>query len=67
MITNKDSMEIRLRYGLSKYKWARILGVSWNTINSWEKGRHKVNKVHRADIMKFIMMNKFVESQKDVL
>ena len=50
-----NTMEIRLRYGLSKYAFARKIGVSWNTVNAWEKNRHKPRKSHIRRIMEWVL------------
>jgi DNA-binding XRE family transcriptional regulator len=31
---------VRVRKGWTKYRLAKVLGVSWLTVNAWEKGRN---------------------------
>ena len=35
---------LRTRIGLSQEAFARLLGISYTTVNSWERGSHKVSK-----------------------
>ena len=38
---NPDVKEIRLQYGLSQDKFAKMLGISASTLRNWEQGRRK--------------------------
>lgn len=39
--TGNDVVRVRNRLGLSQYKFARLLGISENTLQNWEQGRRK--------------------------
>ena len=39
--TANDVARVRNRLGLSQYKFARLLGISENTLQNWEQGRRK--------------------------
>jgi putative transcriptional regulator len=38
---NPDVKEIRMQYGLSQDKFAKMLGISASTLRNWEQGRRK--------------------------
>lgn len=38
---NPDVKEIRMQYGLSQDKFAKMLGISTSTLRNWEQGRRK--------------------------
>jgi len=38
---NPDVKEIRMLYGLSQDKFAKMLGISTSTLRNWEQGRRK--------------------------
>lgn len=46
--------DVRKRLNLSKYKLASILGVSWNTVHSWEKGEYEPTKKRLAQLLKLL-------------
>ncbi len=39
--TGNDVARVRSRLGLSQNKFARLLGISENTLQNWEQGRRK--------------------------
>lgn len=39
--TGNDVVRVRSRLGLSQNKFARLLGISENTLQNWEQGRRK--------------------------
>ena len=39
--TASDVARVRSRLGLSQNKFARLLGISENTLQNWEQGRRK--------------------------
>jgi putative transcriptional regulator len=39
--TANDVVRVRSRLGLSQHKFARLLGISENTLQNWEQGRRK--------------------------
>lgn len=39
--TANDVVRVRNRLGLSQNKFARLLGISENTLQNWEQGRRK--------------------------
>lgn len=39
--TASDVVRVRNRLGLSQNKFARLLGISENTLQNWEQGRRK--------------------------
>jgi len=39
--TGNDVARVRNRLGLSQNKFARLLGISENTLQNWEQGRRK--------------------------
>ena len=39
--TGNDVARVRHRLGLSQHKFARLLGISENTLQNWEQGRRK--------------------------
>ena len=39
--TANDVARVRSRLGLSQNKFARLLGISENTLQNWEQGRRK--------------------------
>ncbi len=39
--TANDVTRVRNRLGLSQHKFARLLGISENTLQNWEQGRRK--------------------------
>lgn len=39
--TGNDVVRVRNRLGLSQNKFARLLGISENTLQNWEQGRRK--------------------------
>jgi putative transcriptional regulator len=39
--TANDVVRVRSRLGLSQNKFARLLGISENTLQNWEQGRRK--------------------------
>lgn len=39
--TGNDVVRVRSRLGLSQHKFARLLGISENTLQNWEQGRRK--------------------------
>ena len=41
MKTANDVARVRNRLGLSQSKFARLLGISENTLQNWEQGRRK--------------------------
>ena len=42
--------EICQRRGWSKYKLAKEIGVSWNTLHFWDKGIWKPNKKNQGKL-----------------
>lgn len=38
---NPDVKEIRMQFGLSQDKFAKMLGISASTLRNWEQGRRK--------------------------
>ncbi len=41
MESGNDVARVRSRLGLSQNKFARLLGISENTLQNWEQGRRK--------------------------
>ncbi len=39
--TGNDVVRVRSKLGLSQHKFARLLGISENTLQNWEQGRRK--------------------------
>lgn len=39
--TANDIVQVRNRLGLSQNKFARLLGISENTLQNWEQGRRR--------------------------
>jgi putative transcriptional regulator len=39
--TANDVVRVRTRLGVSQHKFARLLGISENTLQNWEQGRRK--------------------------
>lgn len=39
--TANDVVRVRAQLGLSQHKFARLLGISENTLQNWEQGRRK--------------------------
>ncbi len=39
--TANDVVRVRSKLGLSQHKFARLLGISENTLQNWEQGRRK--------------------------
>lgn len=39
---------------ISKYRLAKILNVSWNTIQMWHRGVFEANRVHKKNIKKLL-------------
>ena len=39
--SGNDVARVRGRLGLSQHKFARLLGISENTLQNWEQGRRK--------------------------
>jgi putative transcriptional regulator len=39
--TGNDVVRVRSGLGLSQHKFARLLGISENTLQNWEQGRRK--------------------------
>lgn len=43
MVTEMKIKEL-LQKGWTKYRLAKILRVSWNTVHLWERGEHEATK-----------------------
>ncbi|OIO73875.1 MAG: hypothetical protein AUJ85_06960 [Elusimicrobia bacterium CG1_02_37_114] len=63
--TNKDKMKLikglesyRLKNKLSQRKLGEIVGVHYTTINEWERGKRKPNKIQTYNIMEFLKKHK---------
>jgi len=50
--------EYRLKNRLSQERLARLLDVSFQTVNRWLKGHCKPSKIHEYHIKKFLKENK---------
>lgn len=53
LVTQELSVLLK-RHGWSKYRLARELGVSWNTVRSWELGRFKATAVSVQKIQELL-------------
>lgn len=40
------------KHGFSKYRIAKLVGVSWNTVSFWYKGIFSPNKEHLAALQR---------------
>lgn len=49
--TGIDIKQIREELGISKYHFAKMVGVSWNTLHLWERGVYKPKMVHMEKIL----------------
>jgi len=47
-----DVKELRVKLGLSQEGLARMLGVSFNTVNRWEAGKAKPSPLARISLEK---------------
>lgn len=45
-VTMKEMIDELLRRGVSKYKIAKKVGVSWNTVQLWHKGIYQPRVEH---------------------
>lgn len=52
-----------LKTGISKYRIAKEVGVSWNTVNLWSKGVWKPSTEHQEAI-KCLQKKSDAESEK---
>ncbi len=50
-------LEIRLKFNLSQEKLARKLGVSFATINRWESGKARPQRLTLCRLQKFCRIN----------
>lgn len=49
-----DLAGIRRELGFSKYQFAKVIGVSWNTYHLWERGVYKPRVPHMEKILEVV-------------
>jgi DNA-binding XRE family transcriptional regulator len=37
--------------GISKWKMAKYIGVSWNTVHAWHRGIYKIKKEYKDKLL----------------
>ena len=54
----KDALvELRLKLNVSQEELAKLLGVSFSSVNRWENGRHEPTKIAKAKLKKMFKEN----------
>lgn len=54
----KDALvELRLKLNVSQEELAKLLGVSFSSVNRWENGRHEPTKIAKAKLKKLFKEN----------
>ncbi len=54
----KDALvELRLKLNVSQEELAKLLGVSFSSVNRWENGRHEPTKIAKAKLKKLFVEN----------
>lgn len=54
----KDALvELRLKLNVSQEELAKLLGVSFSSVNRWENGRHEPTKIVKAKLKKMFKEN----------
>lgn len=48
----------RLKKKLSKYRLAKLVGVSWNTVHMWEKGFYIPKETYKAKLKDILQKKK---------
>ena len=50
MSIGTELVEIILQKGWSKYKIAKTLGVTWQTVNNWHRGRFQPSQTYAVKL-----------------
>ena len=57
----KDALvELRLKLNISQEELAKLLGVSFSSVNRWENGRNQPTKIAKAKLKKLFNENSIV-------
>ena len=56
----EDILQARIRYKITQYELAQILGVSVRTLESWERGKRKPSKAAQSLLVLFIRAPNFL-------
>ena len=50
--------ELKEKHNFSKWKIAHLIGVSWNTINLWDREVYQPNEEHKRKLEELYVQNK---------